>query len=117
MLYCTKCQILSRGSCPRCGRSVKKLREARPEDPVYLINCRMLAAGMIEPLLEENSIPYSRSGALGAGLSTLLGNAIELYNIYVPYALYSKAFELISAIFGEDEDIMARLAVYEDPTF
>ena len=113
MLYCKKCQILTKDSCPRCGRSAAKLRTPEPGDPVFLMNCRMPQACMIEPVLQENSIPYSRTGALGAALSTALGSYFELYSICVPYALYETARSLIIEIFGEDEDIMARVSDYD----
>lgn len=112
MLYCSKCQLLSSGDCPKCGRAARKMKAPELHDPVYLINCRMLTAGMIESLLKENGIPYSISGALGAALSTYMGSAFELYNIYVPFASYSQAFRLISEVFGADQDIMARIARY-----
>ena len=92
---------------------MKKLRVPEPVDPVYLVNCRILAASMIEPLLMENSIPYSKNGAMGAALATYLVSAFELFNIYVPYAAYPKAYKLITDVFGEDNDIMSRLAHYD----
>lgn len=113
MLYCAKCQLITGSSCPRCGRKPEKLRAPRPEDPVFLINCRTLQAAMLEPLLKDNGIPYLRSGALGAALATRLGSLFELYSIYVPWEAHHQACDLITAVFGEDPDIMSRMENFD----
>ncbi len=113
MLYCAKCQLVTDGPCPRCGRKAEKLRAPQPGDPVFLINCRTLQAAMLEPLLKDNGIPYYRSGALGAALATKIGSFFELYSIYVSWESYQQARELIVGVFGDDPDIMARLENYD----
>ena len=60
MLYCTKCQRLTEGEkCPACNRS-RALRQPRADDPVLLCTVRYVLAAMIEPLLEEEKIPYAK---------------------------------------------------------
>lgn len=112
MLYCAKCQTLTTGDCPVCGRRESKLRMPQAADPVFLLHCRMQYAAMVEPILAESNIPYSRSGALGAALATTFGSAFELYRFYVPYAAFPAAFRLISGIFGEDKELMKCVADY-----
>jgi len=112
MLYCEKCKILTAGPCHRCGRKVKKLREPAVNDPVFLISCRYLHAGIIEPLLADNCIPIYRDGALGAALATKFGSLFEIYNFYVPFGAYPDAYDLLSGLFADDPEIISRLESY-----
>ena len=112
MLYCEKCRIPTEGPCPICGRINKKLREIEGHDAVLLISCRFQQASMLEPLLNDSGIPCYRDGALGAALATAFGSFVELYHLYVPYARYNDAYELVSTVFADDADVMARLQNY-----
>ena len=112
MNYCTKCRIVTEGSCPVCGRNASKLRAVEGNDPVLLISCRFQHASMIEPLLNDSGIPCYRDGALGAALSMTFGSFVELYHLYVPYARYNDAHEIISTVFADDADVIARLSDY-----
>ena len=110
MLYCTKCQRLTEGEkCPACNRS-RALRQPRADDPVLLCTVRYVLAAMIEPLLEEEKVPYSK---LALGSSALLGGStmLENYAFYVPYAAYAGALELLTGIFAEDDEV--RMALRE----
>ena len=110
MLYCTKCQRLTEGEkCPACNRS-RALRQPRADDPVLLCTVRYVLAAMIEPLLEEEKIPYAKHTL---GSSALLGGVsfLENYAFYVPYAAYAGALELLTGIFAEDEEV--RMALRE----
>ena len=113
MLYCTKCRTITKTDCPICGRNAEKLSEVHPEDMVYLVNGRLLQASMIEPLLADTGIPVYRDGALGAALSMHIGSAFELYNLFVPYAEYQRAYELVAGVFADDPDILSRLQKYD----
>jgi len=110
MLYCKKCRILTHAPCAICGRKADKLAEPDGNDAVLLISCRLHHASMIEPLLNDSGIPCYRDGALGAALSMTFGSYVELYHLYVPYALYHRAYELISALFADDSEVISRLA-------
>lgn len=112
MLYCARCQLITEADCPHCGRKAKKLAEVQPHDPVFLISCRLNLHGMITPLLDDAGIPYSCMGKLGAALATQLGSAFELYNIYVPYGLFHRAYSLIYQVFGDDPEVTSRLENY-----
>jgi len=106
MLYCPSCQRMAKDKCPRCGRPSKKLREIRENDPVLVFNGGFLPATMVESLLKDNSIPYSKEGILGAGLTTKAGGILERFNIFIPFGAYEKVVELISDTFSESPDII-----------
>ena len=110
MLYCEKCHRLTESEvCPNCGRA-RSLRPPQADDPVLLCTVRYVLATMIEPLLEEEKVPYSK---LALGSSALLGGStmLENYAFYVPYATYEGALELLTGIFAEDDEV--RMALRE----
>ncbi len=92
MLYCEKCMRFA-GDC-YCG--ARKYREIKENDPVFLTVKDALTSGQIEPILNENNIPYIKRGRLGAGLVTRLGPMLETYTFFVPYGAYEKAKDLIA---------------------
>ena len=70
MLYCERCNRLTESErCPGCESSIH-LRAPQADDPVLLCTVRYILATMIEPLLEEEKIPYSK---VTLGSSVLLG--------------------------------------------
>ena len=110
MLYCKRCNRLVEGEiCPKCKKS-RHLRAPEAGDPVLLCTVRYALSAMIEPLLEEEKIPYSKA-ALGG--SAFLGGStiLENYAFYVPYGAYASALELLTGIFADDEEV--RLALRE----
>ena len=110
MLYCEKCHRLTEGeTCPACGR-VRSLRQPQADDPVLLCTVRSMLANMIEPLLTEEKVPFSK---LALGSSALLGGStfLENYAFYVPFAAYDGARELLTGIFAEDDEV--RMALRE----
>lgn len=106
MLYCSNCQRLTEEDCPNCGKKARKLREVRERDPVHFFTGDYIQTSMVEPLLEESEIPHSKIGAHGAALSTLTGNYLEQYMLFVPYAAYERAVRLVAGTFGADEGLM-----------
>ncbi|NLD60007.1 MAG: hypothetical protein GX647_10170 [Clostridiales bacterium] len=109
MLYCPKCSRLTRSEvCPSCEGS-KRLREPSGDDPVLLLATRFVHASMIEPLLEEAKIPYSKIDQMGWGATLGFGTMLESYQFYVPYAAYPEALELVAGIFANDEEVMRGL--------
>ena len=86
------------------------MRPPQADDPVLLCTVRYVLATMIEPLLEEEKVPYSK---LALGSSALLGGStmLENYAFYVPYAAYAGALELLTGIFAEDDEV--RMALRE----
>lgn len=94
-MYCNKCRLLTdEALCPACGG--KKLREALPEDPVFLVAQRYILAGSIIGILESEGIPYLQKGVNGAYMTTLLGSHTEVYEIYVPFAALERAKQCVA---------------------
>jgi len=114
MLYCPSCQRMAKDKCPHCSRPAKKLREIQENDPVLVFNGGFIPATMVEPLLSDNEIPYSKEGILGAGLTTKAGGILERFNIFVPYGAYDKAVEIISDTFAESPDILCGIERIEE---
>ena len=110
MLYCEACQQFvapqAIAECPECGEG---LREIRPNDPVLFLSVPSLQATLVEPLLADSDIPYSKVGELGTGFTMRAGDILEVYRFYVPYGAYPQAHDLIAATFGADAVIMEGL--------
>ena len=106
MMYCPRCQILAAEKCPVCGR---KARQIEKTDPVLFLITDPLHADMVEPILEQNEIPYSRVGIMGAGLTMYASPHLETYRFFTPYSALKECRELIVRIFGEDPVIMEQL--------
>lgn len=110
MLYCKRCNRLTEDeTCPGCESS-RHLRAPQADDPVLLCTVRYVLATMIEPLLEEEKIPYSK---VALGSSALLGGSslLENYSFYTPYGAYPGAVEMLAGIFAEDAEV--RMALRE----
>ena len=100
MLYCDRCMVQTEEqACPNCG--TKKLRTAQATDPVFLIAKDAIWAGMVEDILNQNSIPFLKKGTLGAGLATKIGYAMEAYRFYVPQDIHGRAVELLASVFPD----------------
>ena len=106
MDYCARCQILTKGKCPVCGR---KTRQPEATDPVLFLMADNLRADMAEPVLEANEIPYARMGNLGAGLTMYTSPAFETFRFYVPYESLARAREVMTETFGEDREFMEHM--------
>ena len=106
MLYCERCQILAHEKCPVCGRKSRPIKET---DPVLFLITDALHADMVEPVLEENELPYSRIGTLGAGLTMYASPKLETYRFFAPFSALKQCRDLIAGIFGEDPAIMEQL--------
>lgn len=104
MLYCENCMALVyENQCPSCG--TKKLREAKENDPVYLITKDAILSASIEDILNQNEIPCQKRGILGEGIISRLGYTFETYHFFVPFGAYKKSKELLYNFFeNEDKD-------------
>ncbi|MGI6238467.1 MAG: class I SAM-dependent methyltransferase [Christensenellales bacterium] len=109
MLYCSACQRITRDECPRCRKQARRLRAAQPGDPMLLFTSDFMRASMVEPLLKDSGIPYSKSGAMGAGLAMHTGSFMEKFEFYVPYGAHAAAVRLIAGTFGADAGFMRDL--------
>ena len=112
MKICSKCHVLCRELCPVCD-SAKRLREAQDTEPVLLITASAVQAMLIEPILSDSGIPYSRPGTISSALSLGSGMMLEANRFYVPCAAFDKARELLEEVFGEDEEIMKALHEFD----
>ncbi len=116
MLYCPNCQILAEGEvCPECGKP--RLREPREDDIVLLAEEGYLRASMLEPLLEQAEIPFSKVGKLGSGIAAMIGFTQDTYRFYVPYAAYEPARDIAQVLESgpEGEDALAEQDSLDGP--
>ena len=103
MMYCESCMKLTDESkCPFCKR--KKLREARHDDPVYILTQDATFARSVEDILSKNGIPCIKRGFLGEGITSYVGFTLEAFRFYVPYAAYGKAREVLGNFLEESND-------------
>lgn len=112
MKICSKCHVLCRELCPVCD-STKRLREAQDTEPVLLITASAVQAMLIEPILSDSGIPYSRPGTISSALSLGSGMMLEANRFYVPCSAFDKARKLLEEVFGEDEEIMKALHEFD----
>ena len=71
-MICTRCHILCREICPKCG-SRKHLRPAEDNEPVLLIVLTAMQSMLVEPILAESGIPYYKQGMVGGALAAQVG--------------------------------------------
>ena len=112
MKICSRCHVLCKELCPVCD-SAKHLREMQDTEPVLLITASAVQAMLIEPILSDSGIPYSRPGTLSSALNLGSGMMLEANRFYVPCAALAKARELLEEVFGEDEEIMKALHEFD----
>ena len=60
-----------------------------------------LHASMLEPLLADEDIPYSKEGHKGVAFVMKAGTLLEKYNFYVPYGAYEQAKVLTETVGAE----------------
>ena len=100
MLYCEKCQVLSRDDnvCPSCGG--KKLRLPKDNDPVLLYTAGGEEAERIAAALEDAGIPFMKRTLGGGGyIDIVLGQSrSSQVNIFVPYGEVKRAEEVLHGI-------------------
>ena len=102
MLYCEMCmKLVEDQKCPNCKKS--KVREPKPNDPVFLLMKDALTAAAIEEILRNNGIPSHLRGMLGSGVTAYLAYNMEPSCVYVPYGELDRAKELL-ANFIEESD-------------
>lgn len=82
--------------CEKCRFS--RLREAKPNDPVRLIRTDWLRAEMLEPLLRDAEIPYSRLGKISGALGMSAGMSLDEISFVVPYAALDEARALCAVL-------------------
>ena len=90
-MYCLKCQRLyeTGAKCEKCLFS--RLREVKPNDPVRLITTDYMRAEMLEALLHDAEIPYTRMGGASGALGMNVGMRLEAITFVVPFAALDEA--------------------------
>lgn len=100
MLYCERCQVLSRDDnvCPSCGG--KKLRLPKDNDPVLLYTAGGEEAEQIAAAFEDAGIPFMKRTLGGGGyVGIVLGQSrSSQVNIFVPYGEMEHAEEILHGI-------------------
>ncbi len=96
MSYCEKCKTLVQSSCP--VHKEKHLREPQENDPVLIAELSGIPAAMLEGVFLDEKLPFLKEGRLGAGMSIWIGQMMETYSFYVPYALYEQAKGLYALV-------------------
>lgn len=111
-MICSKCHVLCRDVCPKCG-SKRFLKDLAEDEPVLLIVLTAMQAMMVEPVLAESGIPYLKKGLYGSALSMQAGFMREIFSFYVSIAALEKTRSLIEEVFGEDDEIMHLLHEFD----
>ena len=99
MLYCPQCKRLVDGEkCPVCGN--KSCRAPEKEDFCLLYSGGQIWADMACDVLKQNDIPTINQSARGAAMAVLTGLLSDNYDVYVPYASYDEAKNIIDELFS-----------------
>ena len=97
MHYCEHCcRIFQQDRCPFCGS--KKARPPRPEDFCFLTEQKQIWTGLLEDVLKQRNMAYLAQPVLGAALAFSVGQGLERYRIYVPFACLEEAKELLEEV-------------------
>ena len=107
MLYCPGCKRLFEGEkCPACGK--KHGRAPEGEDFCLVYSGGQIWADMASDVLEQNGIICMVQSSRGAAMAMLTGLLSDQYELYVPYASFDQAKEILDALFAsvqtEEED-------------
>lgn len=100
MMYCPKCQALSEDgtACPSCGS--RKLREARPDDPILLLTAGGAECDRITAAFREEDIPFElRMNGFGGPPESLYGRSPgSEKNVFVPYGALDRCREILESL-------------------
>ena len=99
MKYCENCNsIVTSERCPACGN--KKIREITADDFCFLVECAQMLGDMLNDALLEDGIKCALIPC-GNGIRSKFGLKLDKYKVYVPYAHYEKATEILNALCNE----------------
>lgn len=99
MYYCEKCHAaVSEERCPSCGRG--ELPCVRPEDYCFVTEQGEMWAKMFVEILQDHEIPCTSMPTCGAAMALKAGK-MERLKIYVPYARWEQARELLNEAFPD----------------
>lgn len=92
--YCSNCQSVHEAEESFCPQCQSRLQALKADDPVLLCKANTTIAMMLEPLLKEAQIPYSKISKLGAAMVIRAGNLLEEYTFYIPASKLEEASKL-----------------------
>ena len=118
MRICGKCRAAAPdGVCPLCGKQ-KTIREAKPDESVYLADCDYIWSRVLEDALSDAGIAFFRHGMLGSGVTVNIGVMAERFRYYVNASDYEKAKEILPPDAGDvsDEELESYIDSYEKKT-
>lgn len=103
MNYCKKCHILCEDAlCPQCGN--KFVCPPEPEDYVFLAEKEYPWSEMLEQALKDEGIPVvANDSVAGAWITTRLGARFERSQLFVPFAFFDSANQILSDMFDNPE--------------
>lgn len=99
MLYCDRCQVLSRDEqiCPVCGS--RNLRIPKENDPVLLFTAGTMEAERITAAFSDEGIPHAEKSQGGSTSSIFLGqNRCMQTRIFVPFGEVGHAEDVMRGI-------------------
>jgi hypothetical protein len=99
MLYCDRCQVLSRDEqmCPNCGS--QKLRLPEKDDPVLLFITGTVEAERITAAFSDAGIPHMEKSDCGSISSSILGlSRCMQTRIFVPFGEIQHAEDVMRGI-------------------
>ena len=103
--FCVNCNELTEGSvCPKCGQQT---REPQAKDLCFVDVFGDMGKSMFADALSNNDIEFVAIPVHG-GFSRL--NTPTSYKIYVHYADYDSAQEILSVLFGGQDDAQVETA-------
>ena len=118
MMYCDRCQVLSKDgeTCPLCGS--RRLRPAAASDPVLLLTTGQDEADRIAAAFEDSGIPHMKRMQEGGSASqVLLGqNRFAQIRIFVPLGQIEAARDVMRGIgaLKDDTEGTAQLPIGEE---
>ena len=113
MKICSKCRVLCKSACPKCG-TAKHLQAPVENEPALLIVLTAMQSMLVEPILEESGVPYFKKGMVGGALAAQVGMMREIYSFFVPCSGLEKCRSQLEDVFGEDEEIMRALHEFDE---
>lgn len=99
MLYCDRCQVLSRDEqiCPVCGS--RNLRIPKGNDPVHLFTADTMEAERITAAFNDEGIPHMEKSEGASALTVILGQSHCMQTrIFVPFCEVGHAEDVMRGI-------------------
>ena len=100
-MYCPQCRrLIDTSKCPYCRKW--NVREPEAQDPCLVYAGSQIWADMAADVLGQQDIPCFTQSSRGAAIAMLTGLMSEEYEVYVPYAVYDQAKEIVEQLFSAE---------------